>query len=236
MGKTLVEEATNPGFWSYFGARFDSGEINRAVTIGAPQIQQQLQSAADAYYLQFPGIQPEAALNLAKADVKKNMQVVAGNVIFTPDKLNDKMGLKNPESVNDAVKGFVAEYGKDLFFHGDAAQHLGALTNESMNPTPGDRSWGKNTSLPVNVRWMPNVGPNGSFAITRIKDSKTNEPDTGTQVFIQAEKIGAWYKTKQTEGNTLQNVFDTVVHGGAARHHTYNAGTAGNTMGSMLKK
>jgi hypothetical protein len=236
MGKALVEEATNPGFWSYFGARFDSGEINRAVTTGAPQIQQQLQSAADAYYLQFPGIQPEAALNLAKADVKKNMKVVAGNVIFTSDKLNDKMGLKNPESVNDAVKGFVAEYGKDLFFHGDAAQHLGALTNESMNPTPGDRSWGKNTSLPVNVRWMPNVGPNGSFAITRIKDSKTNEPDTGTQVFIQAEKIGAWYKTKQTEGNTLQNVFDTVVHGGAARHHTYNAGTAGNTMGSMLKK
>lgn len=234
MGKSLVEEATNPGFFAYFGARFDSGEINRAVTLGSNMVQQQLQSAADSYYLQFPGIQPEAALNLAKADVKKNMKVVAGNVIITPDKLNEKMGLTNPASVNDAVKGFVAEYGKDLFFQGDATKHLVALEAESMNPTPGDRSWGKNTSLPVNVRWMPNVGPNGSFAITRIKDSKTNEPDTATQAFIPAEKIGAWYKKSQSEGNTLQNVYDNVVHGVARKQQEHNAGMAGNSMGAMF--
>ncbi|QXV74300.1 cell wall hydrolase SleB-like protein [Rhizobium phage RHEph15] len=235
MGKSLVEEATNPGFWSYFGARFDSGEINRAVQIGAPMIQQQLQSAADSYYLQFPGIQPEAALNLAKADVKKNMKVIAGNVIVTPDKLNEKMGLKNPESVNDAVKGFVAEYGKDLFFQGDATKHLNALTAESINPTPGDRSWGKNTSLPVNVRWMPNIGPNGSFAITRIKDSKTNEPDTATQVFIQAEKIGAWYTKSQATPSALRSIYDSARHGLATKQQVHNAGEAGNAIGAMFK-
>jgi hypothetical protein len=240
MAKALVVEATNPGFWSYLGANFDPGEINRAVGRGTNMIQQKLQSAADSYYLQFPGIQPEAALNLAKADAKKEMNVVAGNVIMTPDKLNEKMGLTKPEAVNDAVKGFIKEFGKDLFFQGDLVKHELALSEAGSNPASGDRNTGlfqgQNTSLPVNVRWMPNVGPNGSFAVVRIKDQKTGEPDTGTQAFIPAERIGAWYTKKQVEGNTFQNLFDNVRQGTAIKAEAHKQGVNLNNAGAEIGK
>lgn len=246
VAQSLVKEMTEPGFFNWLGGFYDSGEIERAAQFGAPMVQQRLMAAADAYHVQFPWQEPAASLELAKQDLKRDMKVVAGNIIITPDKLEQKMGLENPASVNEAVKGYIKAFGGDMFFADKEGVVFDTSKQEQADraayeAAPVGGVWGLNkvgaeTNLPVKVQWMPNVGENGSFAFFHITDVKKGTVNTAKQVFIPAERIGAWYKQEQTSPNLFQRIWDKTRHDLAGHHRNMDAANAGAAIGAMVNQ
>ena len=216
----LITELSEPNLLPWLIGSYDPDEVEQAVGTGSEMVRNRLMLAADSYKLQYPWQDPAAALELAKQDIKRDMKIVSGNVILTPDNIAQKMGISNPENVNDAFKGFIKANGATIWPNSDDGimgtglmedggydeQYRGEMYSSATK-------WGSEINAPVTVRWMGNIGQNGSFQVWLNDPDKPGGVDTGSMVVIPADEIGTWYTHSKSSKGAFGQMFDKVNRG-----------------------
>lgn len=216
----LITELSEPNLLPWLIGSYDHNEVEQAVSTGGDMVRNRLMLAADSYKLQYPWQDPTAALELAKQDIKRDMKIVSGNVILTPDNLAQKMGISNPENVNEAFKGFIKANGANIWPDRDEGVLGTGLMkdggyNEQYRGEMYDAApeWGSEINAPVTVRWMGNIGANGSFQVWLNDPDKPGGVDTGSMVVIPADEIGTWYTHSQSTPGLFGRMFDKINRG-----------------------
>lgn len=163
------------------------------------QITSQIKSAADLYMVQYPWQKPEVALELAKQDVRKNMQLVAGNLVFSKDKLHKRMGLTDPSNVDAAMRQYILQYGRELWPDIDDSFFADKPEEQGYMPWLNDK---------VRIRYMPNAGPSGAFRISHVIDRETGQVDTAREHVIPLSAIGGNFNRNKATPNLFERMFD----------------------------
>jgi spore germination cell wall hydrolase CwlJ-like protein len=208
-----LRELASPDFWSFRSAfaMYDPTEIQRAVKMGAPMMTRALQARADVYHMQYPWQDPEVSLKLAADDLKGSTEIIQGNAIISGEKLHKKMGL-NEDKANAAVQLYLEQYGAlPQMFGEDWTKAAGKALDDSsvLDALPLKSGRGILRHVPVNIQYLPSVGPNGAFRVSLYEDEEKGTLKPNAQV-IPAEAIGKNYIREQQKTSWTDNLWDAA--------------------------
>ncbi|QOE32161.1 hypothetical protein CPT_Paso_044 [Rhizobium phage Paso] len=237
-GVELTKAIAEPGFFSWLGGSFDQTEIDRAVKSGSGLLAQRLGEVADGYAAQYPGQDPDVTLELAKQDIKRDAKVIAGNVmLIRPDqykKIASDIGLSDKTDLNTVMKGFIDANRGPLF--GDPNKAGNVFDVDDVTRQYNEKSATSNeVNVPVALKWMPSVGPNGSFQILRIKDEKTGAVDMARQHIVPVEELRDWHTVNSKKRNVFERMFSDFGDQWGQGQRRMSASQAGAQIGSMVE-